>query len=144
MEFKKFRVRSPIRSFRDLEVYKKTTELSAQIHCISIADNLKNRSLVKEELQILCAISKQVPRLIAQAYGDRFSNKPLALAKLEKSMQSISDIIAKSDFLIGLLANQETKELFISLISKYQTQRRKILNLKKVWDRVYEKPQAKT
>lgn len=74
MEYKKFRVRSPIRSFRDLEIYKKTTELSARIHCFEIPANLKNKALIKDELKILCQISKLVPKLIAEAYGDSTTN----------------------------------------------------------------------
>lgn len=139
LEYKGYRVRGHIRSFRDLEIYKQTTLLSSQIYGLEFPPNLKNRKLLEAELEILRHISKQVPRLIAESYGDRFSSRDLAYQKLEQAAQQISTTIAKMDFLIAAVENLETKQGFIKLIGKYQTQRRKILNLKRAWERIEEK-----
>lgn len=139
LEYKKYRVRGHIRSFRDLEIYKHTTLLSSQLYLLELPKNLKGKKLLEEELAILRNLSKQTPRLIAESYGDRFTNMDLAYQKLEQAAQQITATIAKMDFLIAAIENTETKQEFIKLISRYQTQRRKILNLKKAWERAEEK-----
>jgi hypothetical protein len=138
LEYKKYRVRGHIRSFRDLEIYKQTTLLSSQIYGLELPPKIKGKKLLEEELEILRNISKQIPRLIAESYGDRFSSRNLAYQKLEEAMQQISQLIAKLDFLIAAVEHTETKQFFVKLISKYQTQRRKVLNLKRAWERVEE------
>ncbi len=52
-EYKKFRVKSAIKSFRDLEVYKQTTQLSAKIFQIELPATIKNRKRLSDELVIL-------------------------------------------------------------------------------------------
>ena len=138
LEYQKFRVRGHIRSFRDLEIYKQTTLLSSQIYGLELPPKIKNKKLLEQELEILRNISKQIPRLIAESYGDKFSNRNLAYQKLEEAAQQISQVIAKMDFLIATVEHLETKQVFIKLISRYQTQRRKVLNLKRAWERVEE------
>ena len=139
LEYRKFRVRGHIRSFRDLEIYKQTTLLSSQIYDIELPPKIKNKKLLEQELEFLRNISKQIPRLIAESYGDKFTNRNLAYQKLEEAMQQISQVIAKLDFLIAAAEHQETQQIFVKLIRRYQTQRRKILNLKKAWLRIEEK-----
>jgi len=55
-------------------------------------------------------------------------------------MQLISDVIAKIDFLIVSIKEQETKESLIKILRKYQMQRVKILNLQRAWNRLFNKP----
>jgi hypothetical protein len=138
LEYRKFRVRGHIRSFRDLEIYKQTTLLSSQIYDIDLPPKIKGKKLLEEELEILRNISKQIPRLIAESYGDRFTSRQKAYDKLEEAAQQNSQVIAKLDFLIAAAEHPETKQIFIKLIRKYQTQKRKTLNLKKAWLRVEE------
>lgn len=139
LEYKKFRVRGHIKSFRDLEIYKQTTLLSSQIYDITLPPKIRGKKLLESELEILRNISKQVPRLIAESYGDRFTNRPLAYAKLEKAMQTIGNVITKLDFLIAAVEDQDIKQIFVKLIRKYQVQKRKVLNLKRAWERIEEK-----
>ncbi|MBM4402529.1 MAG: hypothetical protein FJ044_04775 [Candidatus Cloacimonetes bacterium] len=91
------------------------------------------------ELELLRNLSKQVPRLIAEAYGDRFTSKQLAYQKLEQAMRTISQIITKLDFLLTSIVHQETKQILINFVRKYELQRRKTLNLKRAWERWEEK-----
>lgn len=142
-EYKKYRVKSAIKSFRDLEVYKQTTQLSAEIFQFQLPATIKGHKRFVEEIEILYQLSKQVPRLIAESYGARFNNFNLAMQKLEKSMQTISIIITKIDFLLASINKAGTSggilETLSVLIKKYQKQRTKVLNLKRAWDRVFNK-----
>jgi len=149
-EYKKFRVRSSIKSFRDLEVYKQTTQLSTELFQFELPETLKNRKKLDEEIKLLYELSKNVPRLIAECYGDKFTNFNLAKEKLEKTMQLISNIITKIDFLVTTLnavgppagqagVSREKSETLTEILKKYQRQRTKILNLKNAWCRLFEK-----
>lgn len=137
-EYKKYRVKSAIKTFRDLEVYKKTTELAAELFQMEQPKGCKK--VLEKELDILREISKHIPKLIAESYGDKFSNLALGLAKLEKAMQLISDTISKIDFLLVAIEDKETKDILIVILKNYQIQRRKILNLKNAWARVFAAP----
>jgi hypothetical protein len=136
-EYKKFRVKSTIKSFRDLEVYKETTQLSVEIFQTELPPTIKRRQKLQSEIDILYELSKNVPRLIAESYGDKFNNLKESLQKLEKAMKIISNIIAKIDFLVASVDNNETKETFNKFLKKYQIQKIKILNLQRAWDRVF-------
>lgn len=138
-EYKKFRVKSSIKSFRDLEVYKQTTKLCVEIFQMELPETIKNRKKLSGEIEIMYELAKNVPRLIAESYGDKFSDLTGALQKLEKTAQIISDIITKIDFLVASVEPQEVKEILNKILKKYQTQRVKILNLKRAWDRVFNK-----
>ena len=132
MEYRKFRVKTSVKSFRDLEIYKRTTALCAELFTLQIGEG-KNSKQLQTELDILTSLSKYVPKYIAESYGDRYSDRALGIAKLEKAAQIISDVIAKLD-LINILAEEKAlKESILKLIRNYQLQRRKVINLKRVW-----------
>jgi len=136
MEYKKYRVKSIIKTFRDLEVYQSTTSLASEIYKLEISDG--NTKSIEQEKEILIGLSKQIPKLIAESYGDKFSDLMMSLSKLENCMRLISDVIAKIDFLLMIINDKDNKEKLNKILSKYQTQRRKILNLKKSWERVFK------
>ena len=136
-EYKKYRVRTAIKTFRDLEVYKQTTQLSSEIFQLEISAAEKNEAKLIEEAEILYNLSKNIPRLIAESYGDKFSEFDMAMKKLEKTAQLISTVISKIDFLTAAVETQKTKETLNKFLKKYQIQRVKILNLKKAWIRVF-------
>lgn len=140
MEYNKFRVRTPVRSFRDLEIYRATLALSSEIYLLKQNKN-KNKEIDSfiDEFIVLYDIAKIIPVLIAESYGDRFSSLKLANAKMEKAMQISSDVIVKMDFIIALLSDQELKQIFNQIIQKYQRQRVKVNNLKRAWNGVYAK-----
>ncbi|MBI4647518.1 MAG: hypothetical protein HY738_13250 [Bacteroidia bacterium] len=142
-EYKKFRVKSSIKSFRDLEVYKQTTQLCVEIFQFELPETIKNRKKLTSEIEIMYELAKNIPRLIAESYGDKFNDLNGSLQKLEKAMQIISDIITKVDFLVASVDSQEVKETLNKILKKYQTQRVKIFNLKRAWDRVFNKTTQK-
>ena len=165
-----FRVRGPIKSFRDLDVYTKTTSLSAEIFLLKSPENFD----LAEELQILTTLAKQVPKMIAESYGNRFDNFSVATRKLEKTAEMITAVISKIDFLISVLGNVKAeqdalakqtkttkvikqielaeeeltelakfKEKLDRLLKDYSINRAKVLNLKKAWIRINENFSAK-
>jgi hypothetical protein len=143
-EYQKYRVKSPIKSFRDLEVYRQATLLSSEIFKFipDIKKKKKDKYLL-EEFEILYSLSKLVPKLTAESYGDRFSDKELAFAKLEQTMRVIANIVAKIDFIVEVMEDKEIKESLNKILAKYQRQRVKINNLRRAWLRVYGEDRAK-
>ena len=140
MEYDRYRVRSPINSFRDLEVYQKTIQLSDEITSLPFLDK-KEFEKDNEEIKL---IAEKIPKLIAEAYGDRFDSVELAHKKLTEAVTLITNVITKIDLFRQRFANdKEIKEVLDKLLTQYQYQKRKVLNLRKAWDRVFSgnKPQ---
>jgi len=130
----KYRVKSPISSFRDLEVYQKTIQLSDSVTNLSFI-NKEEFAGDREEIK---KNAESIPRLIAEAYGDKFDSRELAHKKLTDSVVLITDVITKIDlFRQKFSENKEAKELLDKLLTQYQYQKRKVLNLRKAWDRVF-------
>jgi len=136
MEYSRFRVSSPIKSFRDLEVYQKTIHLSYEMTCLSF---LQNSEFEKDKMDIK-ELSEKIPCLIAESYGDRFDSLETANKKLTKAITLLSDIITKIDLLRERFSEQrEHKEILDKLLTNYIYQKTKILNLRKAWNRVFDK-----
>lgn len=95
MEFRNYRVKSPVKSFRDLEVYQKTIQLSDEITNLPF---LKNDDFAKDNEEIK-QIAEKIPKLIAEAYGDKFDSRELAHKKLTESITLITNTITKIDLL---------------------------------------------
>lgn len=124
-----FRVRSPIKTFRDLEVYQTTIKLSNMLISLDFLD---------EEKCEFKEISESIPRLIAESYGDKFDSLEIAEKKLNEVITLITNIITKLDiFRERFLEKKEKKEILDKLIMKYGYQKSKILNLRKAWKRVF-------
>lgn len=135
MENQKYRVKSPIKSFRDLEVYQKTIQLSNEITNLEF---LKKKEFEKDKEEIKMT-AEEIPRLIAESYGDKFDSRELAHKKLTHAISLTTDMVTKIDLLREKFAgNSETKEVLDKLLTRYQTQKRKILNLRRAYDRVFK------
>ena len=138
-EYNKYRVRTSVKSFRDLEVYHQTTLLCSEIFkFIPEIKKIKKDKCLLDEFKILYSLSKLIPKLIAESYGDRFSSNELAFSKLEQAMRIIANIITKIDFITATIENNDIKEALNKILSKYQKQRVKINNLRRAWTRVYQ------
>ena len=137
MNYKKFRIRTPIRTFRDLEVYQESTKLAAQIFNFKLPKKYKEELF--EEIEILKQMSKIVPKLIVESYNDKFNDFKLADKKLEIAAQTINLIIAKLDFLSAFVEDAEFRNLLSSVLKRYQRNKFRIINLKKAWGRVFKK-----
>lgn len=129
-EYDRYRVRSPVKSFRDLEVYQKTIQLSDEITHLNFVKS-------EQDIQEIKSIAEKIPKLIAESYGDRFDSKELAHKKITEAITLIANIITKIDLLREKFSeNRESKEILDKLLTRYTTQKRKVLNLRKAWDRV--------
>ncbi|MFH1152108.1 MAG: four helix bundle protein [Nanoarchaeota archaeon] len=129
-----YRVKSPINSFRDLEVYQKTIQLSNSITNLPFLNTeefAKDREEIKKN-------AESIPRLIAEAYGDKFDSRELAHKKLTESISLVTNMITKIDlFRQKFLEDRDIKDILDKLLTQYSYQKRKILNLRKAWDRVF-------
>jgi len=139
MPYGNYRVKSPIKSFRDLEVYQKTIQLSDEITNLEFL----NKEHYEKDSQEIKEISEKIPKLIAEAYGDRFDSKELGHKKLTEAITLAANAITKIDiFREKLKEDKEAKDILDKLLTRYQTQKRKILNLRRAWDRVFtDRPQ---
>ena len=134
MEYRDYRIKSPVKSFRDLEVYQKTILLSDEITSLLF---LNKKAFEKDNDEIKFTAEK-IPKLIAESYGDRFDSRELAHKKLTEALTLIADIITKIDLLREKFTqDKEAKESLDKLLTKYQAQKRKVLNLRRAWDRVF-------
>ena len=136
MDYKRFRVRTPVRTFRDLEVYQESTKLAAQIFNLKLPARYKEE--VAEEIKNLKQMAKVVPKLIVESYNDKFNDFKAADKKLEIAAQTINLIIAKLDFLSAFIEDAEFRNLLSDILKKYQRNKFKIINLKKAWGRVFK------
>ena len=136
MDYKRFRVRTPVRTFRDLEVYQESTKLAAQIFNLKLPARYKEE--VAEEIKNLKQMAKVVPKLIVESYNDKFNDFKVADKKLEIAAQTINLIIAKLDFLSAFIEDAEFRNLLSDILKKYQRNKFKIINLKKAWGRVFK------
>jgi len=126
----RFRVKSIVKSFRDLEVYQSTIQLS---------NELTNLKFLEPEKQELKNITENIPKLIAESYGDKFDSKEIACKKLTQAVTLISDIITKIDLLREKFAQEkDKKQILDKILLKYSYQKRKILNLRRAWSIVFE------
>ena len=134
MEFKSYRVKSPINSFRDLEVYQKTIQLSDEITSLPFL----KKELFEKDNEEIKSIAEKIPKLIAEAYGDKFDSKELAHKKLTEAITLITNAITKIDLLRQRFAEgKEAKDILDNLLTRYHTQKVKVLNLRKAWQRVF-------
>lgn len=128
-----YRVKSPVRSFRDLEVYQRTVQLSNEITSLPFL----NKKQFEKDFQEIKEISESVPKLIAESYGDKFDSRPLAYQKLTEAITLTTNIITKLDLLREQYKDdQDNKEILDKLLTNYQRQKLKILNLRKAWQRI--------
>lgn len=126
-----FRVRSPVKTFRDLEVYQTTIKLS---------NILINLDFLNDEKGEIKEISERIPKLIAESYGDKFESFEIAQKKLDESITLITNIITKIDLLREKFCeDKEKKEILDKVLTKYGYQKLRVLNLKKAWKRVFSK-----
>ena len=134
MDFRSYRVKSPVKSFRDLEVYQKTIQLSDEITSLSFL----GKEQFEDDSKEIKSIAEKIPKLIAEAYGDKFDSKELANKKLTEAVTLITNAVTKIDlFRERFREDKSSKEILDNLLARYQTQKLKVLNLRKAWNRVF-------
>jgi hypothetical protein len=136
MAYKKFRVKTPVKSFRDLEVYQEATKLSALVFNLKTPKGYKNKN-IENELTILRDNSKLIPKLIVESYNDKFSDIKVSSKKLEIVVQASNMLVAKLDFLGALTEDKEWRDNLLEILKRYQRLKMRTLNLKRAWEKVF-------
>jgi len=113
-----FRVKKPIRSFRDLEVYQRTSCAATEIMTKVMPLLGEGNSWVKEKLVDCCL---KIPESIATAHSHRFET-----GEELKFLEDAKDI--------------EGRALCDDLIKRYILVRRKIFNLYRAWKKFQKIP----
>jgi len=125
-----FRVKRPVRSFRDLEVYQRTAEYATEVMTKIIPLLGEGNSPIKDKL-INCCLN--IPELIASAHSRRFE-KGEELKILDDALEACNKAVvyleqARDIFVKGL----DERATCDDLIKRYILIRRKIFNLYKAW-----------
>lgn len=134
--YQKFRVKTPVKTFRDLEVYQEAVKLSAQIFNLKLPAKHQSEEL-EQELKTLKENSKLIIKLLVESYGDKFSSMKEASKKMELVLTSCNMIVAKLDFFNALVEEQEWRDQLSEMLKKFQRLKIKTLNLKRAWERVF-------
>jgi len=128
--FKKFGVKKPVRSFRDLEVYQKTLECSVLID----KDILPALEKVKDKrIEELSKNAMSIPLYISEGHSLRFADFALALGYIEKALSGCNRMSVYLDHIKGTYGDKVKVDLIEDLINRYTLVRGKIFRLEQSW-----------
>jgi hypothetical protein len=132
-----FRVKKPIRSFRDLEVYQRTNQAATEIMTKVIPLLGEGNSPIKEKLIDCCL---KIPESLATAHSHRFETGE-ELKYLEDSLELCNKAVVYLEQVRDIFIKDiEDRALCDDLIKRYIFTRRKIFNLYKAWKRFQKVP----
>lgn len=127
----RFQVKRPIRSFRDLEVYQRTSKLASEI-MIKVVPLLQGKSCpIKDVLVSACL---DIPTSLAVAHSRRF-DKGEELKIMEAIMEECNKVIVYLEQVRDIFVQDIDRALCEDIIKRYTFVRRKILNLYRAWKR---------
>lgn len=127
----RFRVSRPIRSFRDLEVYQKTSMLFVEV-MKKIAPLLPDDTSLKKEL---IDVSMKIPHYIAEAHSRRFDNKERSMKLMEEVLFLCNKVSVYIEQVRDVYSDKLDKVVCNEIIKGYTWARQKIFNLFKAWKR---------
>jgi hypothetical protein len=128
--FKKFGVKKPVRSFRDLEVYQKTLECSVLID----KDILPALEKVKDSrIEELSKNAMAIPLYISEGHSLRFADFALALGYIEKALSGCNKMSVYLDHIQATYGDKVKVDLIEDLINRYTLVRSKIFRLEMSW-----------
>lgn len=138
-----FRIRKPIRSFRDLEVYQRAGECATEIITKIIPLLGEGDSPIKERLVECCL---KIPESIAIAHSHRFEKGDEANF-LEDALEGCNKAVVYLEQARDIFIKEiEGRAACEDLIKRYIFARRKIFNLYKAWQKfgsyALKKPQV--
>ncbi len=132
-----FRVRRPIRSFRDLEVYQRGSKLATEIY-LGVIPALKEKDCPLKDK--LTEIVLHIPSLIAVAHSRRFEGKE-ELKIMEEALEACNKAVVYLEQVRDIFAQELDKALCEDLVKRYIYLRRKTFNLYKAWVKFQEERQ---
>lgn len=132
----KYTPKKAIRSFRDLEVYQKSSECSVIIS-VDVVPRLEklNYKYADKILEVALA----VPLLIAEGHSLRFADFALALGFIEKAMSSCNKVIVYLDQAKGIYGTKINPDLVEDVANRYTNIRLKMYRLQKGWRKYMDK-----
>ena len=133
---RRFNVKKPVRSFRDLEVYQKTMEASV-ITVKNLKPKLQKLKYPFLENMVNCSMS--IPLFLGESHSLRFGDHQAAILLLEKAMAGCNKMVIYLEQTNGIYGSKVDQELINDLIRKYSEARTKIFRLEKAWQR-FEPP----
>jgi len=142
----KFYPRRPVKSFQDLEIYRKL--LACGVAVTRMAKDCQTTPLLDEIIVTpLIKLSLELPSLIAKAHSLRFAEFAIAQKTLEDTMLNCNLVVVKLELYRDLVCpsaevapvfdNQSHSEIE-ETIKSYLTVRYKILHLQKSWQKFKE------
>ncbi len=127
-----FRVKKPIRSFRDLEVYQRSAEYATEVMTKVIPLLCEGDSPVKEKL-INCAL--RIPESIASSHSHRFETGD-ELKALDGALEDCNRAVVYLEQARDIFIKDiEGRAVCDDLIKRYILIRRKVFNLYKAWQK---------
>ena len=130
-----FRVKRPIRTFRDLEVYQRTAKSSVRI-MKEVLPLLEAKDCPVKDKLVDCVL--EIPRFIGKGHSKRFDEPEASLSLLEDVMSLCNDAVVYLEQIRDIYADDVDSVVFNDIIQEYIFSRRKIFNLFKAWKRMDE------
>ncbi len=132
---KSFTPRKPVKTFRDLDVYKRPIECAVLISKNVLPALSKLKYPYIERLSD-CALA--VPLFVAESHSLRFADFALGVGYLEKAMSASNKIIVYLEHALGLYGSKLDQSLVEDIIGRYAESRTKMFHLEKSWKRFRE------
>ncbi len=124
-----FQVKKPIRSFRDLEVYQRTSKLASEV-MTKVIPTLEGKNCpIKDKLVSACL---DIPTSLAVAHSRRFE-KGDELKIMEEIMEMCNKVMVYLEQVRDIFVQDIDRALCEDLIKRYIYVRRKIFNLYRAW-----------
>ena len=125
----RFKVKRPIRGFRDLEVYQRTNKSATEIMTKIIPALEGIDSPVKDKLIDSCL---KIPELIASAHSRRFE-KGDELEIMDRCMEECNKTVVYLEQTRDIFGDKMDRAVCEDLVKRYIYSRRKIFNLYRAW-----------
>ncbi|TSC92511.1 MAG: hypothetical protein CEN89_648 [Candidatus Berkelbacteria bacterium Licking1014_7] len=127
-----FRVKKPIRSFRDLEVYQRASQCATEILTKVIPMLDEGKSPIRDKM---VEVALRIPEAIAEAHSRRFEAKD-EFNILETALECCNKAVVYLEQARDIyLRDTEGTALCEDLIKRYILLRRKTFNLLKAWQK---------
>ena len=126
----RFTVKRPIRGFRDLEVYQRTSKCATEIMTKIIPAIEGSESPVKKKLIDSCL---RIPELIASAHSRRFEKGDESKI-MDECLEECNKTMVYLEQVRDIFAGKADSAVCNDLVKRYIYARRKIRNLQKAWD----------
>lgn len=130
-----------IYSFRDLEVYQRSSQLSAEVMS-KVVPQLKEKQYPLTEQMVECSLN--IPILITEAHARRFDDKNSSIEVLDKSMMNCNKMVAYLEQIKNIFGSNADNVLYDELIKNYLATRSKMFNLFKAWKQFQVQDNSRT